>query len=68
MVLQQQELVVEVVVYMNQAQLEQEVLVVVEQEDLVLRLQWLEQQILVVEVVELDIQLEEMMVQLVVQV
>jgi hypothetical protein len=68
MVLQQQELVVEVVVYMNQAQLEQEVLVVVEQEDLVLRLQWLEQQILVVEVVELDIQLEQMMVQQAVQV
>tara|TARA_R110000803_G_scaffold119786_1_gene188027 strand:+ start:653 stop:859 length:207 start_codon:yes stop_codon:yes gene_type:complete len=68
MVLQQQELVVEVVVYMHQAQLEQEVLVVVEQEDLVLRLQWLEQQILVVEVVELDIQLEQMMVQQAVQV
>ena len=68
MVLQQQELVEEVVVYMNQAQLEQEVLVVVEQEDLVLRLQWLEQQILVVEVVELDIQLEQIMVQLEVQV
>tara|TARA_R110002167_G_scaffold179850_1_gene379939 strand:+ start:383 stop:589 length:207 start_codon:yes stop_codon:yes gene_type:complete len=64
MILQQQELVVVAAVYIHQAQLEQEVLVVVEQEDLVLRLQWLEQQILVVEVVELDIQLEDVMVQL----